>query len=181
MFLVRLSYGDSSLIVDRAKVSNLQPDEKLLASYNHVFDYRAGHFYELHRPWVRNSLPEVVQAPDGPEFYHEGFLPVTFSSPAVSGEPVIARVIDLGPTDPPIARGQPFPNERLLPVVAPVTVEVDGVNAEVVNKIGWPEMVNTYRLDFRVPRGIIRSEVPVVIRVNGRTGPSVMLHVRARP
>jgi uncharacterized protein (TIGR03437 family) len=60
-------------------------------------------------------------------------------------------------------------------------VEVDGVNAEVINKIGWPEMVNTYRVDFRVPRGITRSEVPVVIRVNGRIGPSVMLYVRVRP
>jgi uncharacterized protein (TIGR03437 family) len=122
-----------------------------------------------------------VQGPDGPEFYHEGFIPVTSSSPAAGDEVLIAKATDLGPTDPPIAQGQPFPQERLLPVAARASVEVDGVNAEVINKIGWPAMVNTYRVDFRVPHGMKRSEVPVVIRVNGRSGPSVMLYVRVRP
>jgi uncharacterized protein (TIGR03437 family) len=39
----------------------------------------------------------------------------------------------------------------LLPVNSPLSVSVNGQSAEVVNSIGWPGLVDTYRVDFRVP------------------------------
>ena len=68
-----------------------------------------------------------------------------------------------------------------MPVASRAEVEVNGLDAEVINKIRWPEMINTYRVDLRVPRGMTRNKVPVVIRANGRQRPPVMLPVRARP
>ena len=34
---------------------------------------------------------------------------------------------------------------------SPVDVTVNGQSAEVINKVGWPGLVDTYRVDFRVP------------------------------
>jgi uncharacterized protein (TIGR03437 family) len=36
---------------------------------------------------------------------------------------------------------------------SPLDVTVNGQAAAVINKIGWPGLVDTYRVDFRVPDG----------------------------
>lgn len=46
LFMVRLSYGDRSLVVDRVKQPPTAPDN----TYDYVFDYREGRFVELRRP-----------------------------------------------------------------------------------------------------------------------------------
>ena len=36
---------------------------------------------------------------------------------------------------------------------SPIAVSVNGQQAEVINALGWPGLVDTYRADFRVPDG----------------------------
>jgi hypothetical protein len=50
LFLVRLSYHDSSLDVKRVKQGEETPGAERFASYDYVFDYRDGRFSELKRP-----------------------------------------------------------------------------------------------------------------------------------
>jgi len=178
LFIMRLSYHDRTLVVDRSKQLQRAPDQALLASYDHVFDYRAGQFYELTRPWVPPSLPTIVQLLDGSEAYHEDFKPVTPDSPAAVGELIITKVIDLGPTNPAVAQGQVFPQDPLLPVASPVEVRVDGLKAEVMTKLGWPDFVNAYRLDFRIPPGVKHGNASVEIQVNSIKGPRSVIPVR---
>jgi uncharacterized protein (TIGR03437 family) len=64
------------------------------------------------------------------------------------------KATGLGPTVPSVDPGQPFPTDPALQAVnSPVDVTVNGKSAEVINKIGWPGLVDTYRVDFRVPDG----------------------------
>jgi len=50
IFMVQLSYHDPSLEVKRVKQMKQAPDEKEMAAYDYVFDYRDGQFIELRQP-----------------------------------------------------------------------------------------------------------------------------------
>ncbi|MGD0048246.1 MAG: hypothetical protein ABSE42_14680 [Bryobacteraceae bacterium] len=50
LFMVGLSYADRSLQVFRVKQMNPPPNDKEIASYDYVFDYHDGRFFELKKP-----------------------------------------------------------------------------------------------------------------------------------
>ena len=99
------------------------------------------------------STPQIVVTAGGPAVFHTDFSAVTAARPAKAGEILIARATGLGPTRPGVDPGRPFPLDSLFAVNSPVDVAVNGQTAEVINAVGWPGLVDTYRLDFRVPDG----------------------------
>jgi hypothetical protein len=50
LFLVRLSYGDPTIEVSRVKQMPQPPNEREIAAYDYVFDYRDGRFVVLKKP-----------------------------------------------------------------------------------------------------------------------------------
>ncbi|MCC6862815.1 MAG: hypothetical protein IT158_29845, partial [Bryobacterales bacterium] len=82
-------------------------------------------------------------------------------------------VSGLGPVRPNLDPGKPFPpfeEGKLHEVNSPVDVTVNGREARVVNKFGWPTMTNVYRVDFVMPEGTepgLASLVPAVAWING--------------
>ena len=50
-----------------------------------------------------------------------------------------------------------YPENPLADVNSDVEVTINGVAAEVSNKVGWPGEVGVYRLDFRLPGGISKG------------------------
>ena len=177
-FLTRLSYRDDSLQVDRAKAMKHPPDAKEIASYDYVFDYRLGRFFTSPQPRPQGVEPAITFEFGQPDVFHSDFQRVTRQSPARPGEVVISMVKDLGDTRPSVPPGQPFPEDPLLNVAAPVSVIVGGQPVEVVRKIGWPEKVNRYRLDFRIPKDARPGEVGVEITASNVAGPAVMILVQ---
>jgi hypothetical protein len=99
------------------------------------------------------SAPQIVTTASGPAVFHSDFSPVTAAKPAKAGEVLIVEATGLGPTVPGVDPGQPFPTNSLFQVNSPVDVTVNGRPAEVINSIGWPGLVDTYRIDFRAPDG----------------------------
>ena len=99
------------------------------------------------------STPQIVVTGGAPAVYHTDFSLVTAAQPAKSGEVLIVKATGLGPTVPGINPGQAFPLDATQQVNSPIEVSVNGKPAEVINKIGWPGLVDTYRIDFRVPDG----------------------------
>ena len=113
------------------------------------------------RTWLLHLIPmfvpEVVSDQPGPVVFHSSdFSRVTSASPARAGEALTLAVSGLGPTRPGVDPGEPFPpspEKPLQEVNSPVEASVNGKAAEVINKIGWPNTTNTYRVDIRVPEG----------------------------
>ena len=175
LFAVRESYRDEGIIVDRGSLIGQAPDESQLASYDHVLDFRAGQFLEVTRPWGRKAIPMIVRLAGVPEVFHQGWVKVTDESPAKVGEVLIAKAIDLGATLPPVPDDEPFPRTPLLPVASAISVRVNGSPAEVTLQIGWPEMVDTYRLEFRVPQGTSPGRARVEITAGDAIGPAVSI------
>ena len=95
--------------------------------------------------------PRVVRTTAGAACFHADSSLVTADNPAASGELLTVQVTGLGPTVPVVDPGHPFPVDSVTQVNSPVDVTVNGQPAEVVTKVGWPGLVDTYRVDFRVP------------------------------
>ena len=125
--------------------------------------------------------PEIVVNSGGPAVFHSDLTPVTASKPAKAGETLVSMATGLGPTRPGVDPGQPFPEypANLLVVVnSPVAVIVNGKNAEVINAIGWPGLVNTYRVDFRVPLSAASGPISVQLSAAWITGSAVHVPVQ---
>jgi len=124
------------------------------------------------------SRPEIVIASSGPAVFHADFSPVTTAKPAKAGELLIVKATGLGPTVPGVDPGQPFPSDATQTVNSPVDIMVNGQSAEVLNKIGWPGLVDTYRLDFRLPGGIAGGTAAIQATAAWITGSSVNIPIQ---
>jgi hypothetical protein len=177
-FMVRLSYRDNSLIVNRAKRMTQELTSEQLASYNHVFDYRGGHFIELTSPWMRRPVPAVTIENGRLQVFHQDWSPVTVDRPAKPGEELITKAIDLGETNPGVPPGQPFPRDPLADVVSPIQALVNNEEAQISVKIGWPAEVDLYRVDFRIPERTHAGMATLRLLANGITGVPVEIPVK---
>jgi uncharacterized protein (TIGR03437 family) len=74
--------------------------------------------------------------------------------------------------------GQPFPTDAPPQVNSPMDVTVNGQSAEVLNKIGWPGQVDTYRLDFRVPDGATAGMAAIQLTAAWIAGTSVSIPIQ---
>jgi hypothetical protein len=124
------------------------------------------------------SAPQVATSASGPAVFHSDFSPVTAARPARSGEVLIVQATGLGPTVPGVDPGQPFPVAEIRPVNSPVAVTVNGQDVEVVNALGWPGLVDTYRVDFRAPAGMVAGTASVQLSAAWINGPAVRIAVQ---
>jgi hypothetical protein len=177
VFVVRLSYADDTLTVDRAKRMPHRPPDNELAAYDHVFDYRAGHFLELFRPWQWKGRPILCLSPRGPELFHSDWARVTAKQPARRGEMLIARVAGLGTTSPAVPPDQPFAAEPRARVTD-IDIKVNNRNAEPGEVFGWPGEIDIFRMDFRVPQVTAAGTATLEIAANGATGLPAQFPVR---
>lgn len=172
MFLARMIYRDRTLVVNRLKTEP-SLDPKLVASADYIYHYRFGRFFPSVQPGPEGPQPAIAFEWGQAAVYHEGWERITTRSPARRGELVIAMVTDLGDTKPPVGRGQPFPKEPLLEIAGPVDVRVAQKPAPIAVKIGWPEQLNRYRVDFRIPQDTPAGLAPVVFSTGAVSGPPV--------
>lgn len=116
--------------------------------------------------------PEVQGA------FHEDFSPVTTARPARPGEVILLRMSGIGPLVPgTLPSGTaPFPDPPL-EVNSPVEVTVGGQTGVVTNKIGWPGLTNTYRVDVRMPAGLAAGEASVQVSAAWISGPVFLMPV----
>ncbi|MGH9718796.1 MAG: hypothetical protein ACRD8O_01170, partial [Bryobacteraceae bacterium] len=122
--------------------------------------------------------PEVLIGPSGAAVFHSDYRPVTAASPARAGETLIVHARGLGPTNPSINAGDPFPSEPLAIATSPVEVLVNGKSSPAINQIGLPGTTDTYRVDFRVPDDTVTGTVNVQISAAWVKGAAVTIPVR---
>jgi hypothetical protein len=125
------------------------------------------------------STPQIVTGSGGPHVFHSDFTPVTAANPARAGEVLIAQAMSLGPTVPGVDPGQAFPlTGALAQVNSPVDVTVNGSPAEVINAVGWPGTVGSYRVDFRMPGGSTAGMASVQLSAAWINGTALQIAVQ---
>lgn len=169
-FLMRLSYRDNDLIIDRVRYMTPPPTAREIASYDYVFDYHHGRFFSAPHSRPTGPQPEIVYEYGYPAAYRSDWSRIRPWNPARRGERVISMVQDLGDTAPPVPHDKPFPDGPYADVESPVELRIDGQPVEVLMKFGWPDQVNRYRVDFQIPKSVRPGQTEVVISCQHATG-----------
>jgi uncharacterized protein (TIGR03437 family) len=133
--------------------------------------------------WVVHLIPmarpEITMLPAGPAITHSSdFSLVTASKPAAAGEILSVFVRGLGPVNPAIDPGQPFPSSPLAIVNSPVEVTVNGKPAEVLSAVGYPGVVDGYQVNFRVPEDAAKGMATLDVSAAWISGPAVQIAVQ---
>jgi hypothetical protein len=106
-------------------------------------------------PAIRHNICQIIPAvrPEIEAVFHPDFTPVSVDKPGQRGETLILLSTGLGVTRPAVEPGQPFQPLAQGPdlVTLPVHVNVNGKPADEINALGWPGLVDAYRVDMRVP------------------------------
>jgi len=131
------------------------------------------HLYPRHRPSVDVSA-------GGPAVFHAEFVSVSAANPARAGEVLTVAVRNLGPTRPSLLPlgSHPFNADPPEEVNSPLEVTMNGKEADVINKIGWPGTTDLYRVDFRVPEGLAPGMATLRLAAAWIPGPEVKIPVR---
>jgi hypothetical protein len=125
--------------------------------------------------------PQIGVTGGTPAVYHADLTLVTSAKPAAAGETLVAMATGLGPTKPGVDPGQPFPTypaNVLQQVISPVGVIVNQQPADVFVAVGWPGLVNTYRIDFRLPPGTTAGQALIQVSSAWMSGPPVNIPVQ---
>lgn len=171
IFLVRLNYDDRTLEVDRGKTLPQMPSVRQMQAYDAVFDYHSGRLTEV-------PQPRVAIHPAMLEFFDADWKAIDANHPSHPGDRIIAKAADLGPTDPEVSPGQPFPRNPFAELILHPNVRVNGRLAEVPQRFGSPGEVNIYRFDFRLPPQTEAGMAQVQLTVGGQSAPPAAIPVR---
>jgi hypothetical protein len=95
--------------------------------------------------------PEVISTATGAAVTHLDGKLVSNANPAQAGETLTLYATGLGPTTPAVDLGQPFTKDKVHKVMAPVDVVVDGKAVEVLYAGGYPDAVDVYQVNFKLP------------------------------
>ena len=125
------------------------------------------------------TTPQIAITPGGPAVTHSNdFSLVTASRPAAAGEILSLFASGLGPTNPSVYPGQPFPARPVAAVNSPVDVTVNGKSAEVLGAVGYPGAVDGYQVNFRVPPDTAKGTATVQVSTAWIVGGSVNIAVQ---
>ena len=122
--------------------------------------------------------PEVLIGANGPVVFHNDHNLVTAASPARAGETLIMYAKGLGPTNPSVNPGDPFPNVPYAIATSPVEVLVNGRSVPAINQIGVPGTTDLYRVDFRVPDETAAGTANLQVSAAWVRGAAVAIPVR---
>ncbi len=170
LFIVRLTYRDRTIDVERVSRTHLVPTARQMQAYDAVFDYGPAGLMEVPQPPL-TLHPRILQ------FFDSDWKPITSTHPAMPGSRVIAFAADLGPTRPEVPAGAIFPRDPLATSLLRLRVQVNGVFAEVVSQLGAPGEVNLYRFDFVVPKATHPGMAKVTISAAGAESPAAEIPV----
>jgi hypothetical protein len=146
--------------------------------FNRRLLHQAGIFrFTLHL--IPMYVPEILPTANGPAVVHSNdFTLVSASKPATAGEVLSLFVTGLGPVNPNVDPGQPFPSSPLDAVNSPVDVIVNGKPSEVLGTAGYPGSVDGYQVNFRLPPGIGKGTASIQVTAAWVSGPSVSIAVQ---
>ncbi|HME07919.1 MAG TPA: putative Ig domain-containing protein [Bryobacteraceae bacterium] len=104
--------------------------------------------------------------------------PNSVNSPAANGSVVLIFATGGGQTNPPTADG--VPSAGVAPLLLPVSVQIDGIEAGVQYKGAAPGLAGLDQINVQIPPGVRTGvPIPVLLTVGTVTAPPVTLYVQA--
>jgi hypothetical protein len=125
------------------------------------------------------STPEVALSSAGPEIVHSSdYSLVTAAKPAHAGEILILLASGLGPTRPGVDPGQVFSASPAQVTSSPIDVLVNGKAGDVLYAGGYPNTVNSYQVNFRLPSDTVPGMAAIQLAAAWVAGTEVKIPVQ---
>jgi uncharacterized protein (TIGR03437 family) len=123
--------------------------------------------------------PEVVLTSSGPAIVHSSdFSLVTAAKPAHAGELLTLFASGLGPTRPGVDPGQVFTASPTQVASSPIDVLVNGNAGEVLYAGGYPNTVDSFQVNFRIPDDTAPGMTTIQLRAAWIAGTEVRIPVQ---
>jgi hypothetical protein len=125
------------------------------------------------------KAPEVVTTASGPVIVHSSdYSLVTAAKPAHADEVLTLIASGLGPTRPGVDPGQLFTASPTQIVSSPIDVLINGKSSEVLYSGGYPNTMDNFQVNFRLPSDVISGLASVQISAAWVVGGEVKLPVQ---
>ncbi len=125
------------------------------------------------------STPEVVLTAGGPAIVHSADnTPVTAAKPAHAGEVLTLYALGLGPTRPGVDPGQAFTTSPSQVANSPIQVLVNGEAGDLLYAGGYPNTVNGYQVNFRIPTDTVPGMTAIQLTAAWVAGAQVTIPVQ---
>jgi uncharacterized protein (TIGR03437 family) len=125
------------------------------------------------------KTPEVVVNSAGPVIVHSSdYSQVTAVKPAHPGEVLTLVASGLGPTRPGVDPGQAFTASPAQLASSPVAVAVNGIAGDVLYAGGYPDTVDNYQVNFRVPVDTVPGMATIQLHAAWIAGSEVKIPVQ---
>jgi hypothetical protein len=123
--------------------------------------------------------PEVALTATGPAIVHSSdFSLVTAAKPAHAGEVLTLFASGLGPTRPGVDPGQVFPASPAQIASSPIDILVNGKAGDVLYAGGYPNTLDTYQVNFRIPADTAPGTAAIQLSVAWTAGPEAKIPVQ---
>lgn len=101
------------------------------------------------------ASPAVLNNASGPLILHSSdFSQLSATKPALPGEILTLIMTGLGPTNPGVDPGQPFPATPLVRVNSPIAATFNGASADVLYAGGYPGTSTAYQVNLQLPANV---------------------------
>ena len=125
------------------------------------------------------KTPELVGTTSGPAIVHSSdYSPVTAGKPAHAGELLTLFASGLGPTRPGVEPGQVFTTSPPQVASSPIDVLVNGKAGDVLYAGGYPDTVDNYQVNFRMPADTAAGMAAIQLSAAWITGTEVKIPVQ---
>ncbi len=125
------------------------------------------------------AAPEVLSTNAGPAIVHASdYSPVTLAKPAQRGEILTLLASGLGPTRPGVEPGQMFTASPAQVANSPIEVLVNGNAGDALYAGGYPNTVNTYQVNFRIPSDTASGMAAIQLRAAWIAGTEVSIPIQ---
>lgn len=146
--------GTGAFLGARGQAATIMNNRRATSTFENPINRRtfpAG-LWKLAVQLIPLRTPETVLTATGPAIVHSSdYSLVTAAKPARAGELLTLFASGLGPTRPGVDPGQVFTANPAQVASSPIDVLVNGKAGDVVYAGGYPNTVDNYQINFRLP------------------------------
>ena len=146
--------GTGAFIGARGQAATIMNNHRSTSTLENPINRRASPsgLWKLVVQLIPMITPDIAATSTGPAIVHSSdYSPVTAAKPAHAGEVLTLFASGLGPTRPGVDPGQVFTASPIQVANSPIDVLVNGKAGEVLYAGGYPNTVDRFQVNFRIP------------------------------
>ncbi len=173
--------GTGAFLGARGQAATIMNNRRATSTFENPINRRtfpAG-LWKLAVQLIPMRTPEVTPTSNGPAIVHSSdFSLVTAAKPAHAGELLTLFASGLGPTRPGVDPGQVFTASPAQLASSPIDVLVNGNAGEVLYAGGYPNTVDNYQANFRIPNDTAPGMTAIQLKAAWIAGTEVRIPVQ---